>query len=68
MRLSSCGISGAATGVVGGENSVVSSPISARVEEGVAVPEPPLSGREFSTNEAGLPAPREVAGEEERDV
>jgi len=68
MRLSSCGISGAATGVVGGESSVVSSPISARVEEGVAVPEPPLSGSECSTNEAELPTPREVAGEEEREV
>jgi hypothetical protein len=54
--------------VVGGESSVVSSPISARVEEGVAVPEPPLSGSECSTNEAGRPTPKDVAGEEEREV
>jgi hypothetical protein len=62
------GISVAAVGVAGGESSVVSSPISARVEEGVVVPGPPVSGRVATRREGGRPPPMDVGGEEDREV
>ena len=62
------GSSGLAFGVAGGEKSVTSSPASARVEEGVMAPGPPVSGRVAASNEGGTPPPKEVGGEEERDV
>ena len=68
IMLSSCGISAAAMGVEGGESSVTSSPISARVEDGVVVPGPPVSGSVAVSRDGGRPPPYDVGGEDDREV
>lgn len=68
-KLSSKGASsGLALGVAGGEKSVTSSPASARVEEGVMAPGPPVSGKVAASKEGGTPPPGDVGGEDEREV
>jgi hypothetical protein len=55
-------------GVEGGESSVTSSPISARVDDGVVVPGPPVSGSVATRREGGRPLPYDVGGEDDREV
>jgi hypothetical protein len=55
-------------GVEGGDSSVTSSPISARVDEGVVVPGPPVSGSVATRRDGGRPLPKEVGGEDDREV
>ncbi len=55
-------------GVEGIDSSEVSSPASARVEEGVAAPGPPSSGSVAERRDNGRFPPGEVGGEDDRDV
>lgn len=56
------------TGVVGADLSSCSSPASARVDEGVIAPGPPISGKVAARSEGGRPPPGDVGGEDEREV